>query len=182
MNGIYKTLFEQIEKAKTEAIKRGINANRIIIDEGLAYHEGFAEGFKLKRGDDNSPVKDSESYCLVKSDPMILGLAIKFQKDLKKELGLNFIIDDRAEPSKVEQLEAELERWKVALNVLVNNFEFQINTKASTPYDEDDIYIRILQFRNSDGEFNDIYSVKDIDGEDAVILSNCIKELKGEVE
>lgn len=70
-------IINHIRKAETEALKRDIKINQIIIDEDLAitnnlYFKSFNRSIKT-------------------AAPMIFGLAVDYQKNLKEE-GYNFII------------------------------------------------------------------------------------------
>lgn len=70
-------IIDHIRKAETEALKRDIKINQIIIDEDLAitnnlYFKSFNRSIKT-------------------AAPMIFGLAVDYQKNLKEE-GYNFII------------------------------------------------------------------------------------------
>ena len=78
MNNIIKDIYDHICRAKTEAIKRNIEANQIIIDKGLAItnHIYFTN------------VDGSMCDC----EPMMLGLAIVYQENLAKD-GYNFIMN-----------------------------------------------------------------------------------------
>lgn len=75
-------LFEHIEKAHRQALKDRIKANTIIIDSTLAKtnHIYQPNGF---------------GYDEIK--PMILGLEIKYQDNLTKDFGYNFILGDKPE-------------------------------------------------------------------------------------
>lgn len=78
MSNIIKDIYDHIRKAETEALKRKIKINQIIIDKDLAitnnlYIQGIDEQSK-------------------KINPMILGLAIDYQENLRKDDGYNFII------------------------------------------------------------------------------------------
>lgn len=82
----YKTIFnhddiiKHIQKAKEEAIRKGILDAMIIIDEDLAYVNKFyiASG---KTG-------------FLEIPTMIMGMKVKYQKNLTEDLGVNFIIKE----------------------------------------------------------------------------------------
>lgn len=78
MNSIIEDIIDHINKAKLEAIKRNIKINQIIIDKDLA----MTNHIYFKNVDGN----------ISEANPMILGLSIKYQENLKQD-GYNFIID-----------------------------------------------------------------------------------------
>lgn len=77
MNNIIEDIYDHIYKAYNEAIIRNIKANQVIIDRDLA----ITNHIYFKNIDGN----------ISESNPMILGLSIKYQANLKQD-GYNFII------------------------------------------------------------------------------------------
>lgn len=77
MNNIIEDIYDHIYKAYNESIKRNIKANQIIIDRDLAITNHIY--FKNIDG----------GMC--DYNPMIFGLAIDYDKNLRKD-GYNFVI------------------------------------------------------------------------------------------
>lgn len=110
-----RSVLEHIAKARDEGLKRGFKLNTIVIDEDLAYSNGF--GVVL-----NSELRFS-------INPTIMGLNISYKKNLKKEYGYNFIIgnneiettektlDDFTNDELIEELRRRLEIKEPKQNV-----------------------------------------------------------------
>lgn len=78
--------YDKIKKAHEEAVKRGIEANTIMLEKNLAYVEGF-EFIEKDRGSFNR---------MISVPPMILGMDI-LVRDLEREYpkGTDFVITHR---------------------------------------------------------------------------------------
>ena len=81
-------IFEHIRKARLEAEKQMIETNMIIIDQDLAMTNEIYFMF-------NDNIRSIP--------PMIFGMEVKYQKNLTKDFGMNFIVTDG--PTRDSELE-----------------------------------------------------------------------------
>ena len=72
-----KDIFEHIEKAKRQAFEQYIEANKIIIDKDIAITNQLFIPF------------DGVIYQV---PPMIMGLAVSYDENLKRDYNCNFIV------------------------------------------------------------------------------------------
>lgn len=98
-----KDLYEHIQKARCEAQKRHIKANMIVIDEELAHTE------KL--------IIPNSSFSYLELPPMIFGLEIKYQKNLKNDYESNFVIFESSNKQK-----SELEELREVVEIFSKHF------------------------------------------------------------
>lgn len=115
-----ETLIEQIMKAYSEALKRNIEANTVIIDSELAYSQGLTQvlddGFTERR---------------IIEQPMIFGLRIKYAPphSLPNDAAFAMAKLPHVDPS-YEDLLRENEELKAKYNKLVEDMqEFVDNLK-----------------------------------------------------
>ena len=93
----YENILEHIRVAKDHALCRGIKANTVIIDKGLAVANNIYKQFDFL---------DSMHCEAIQLPPIILGLEVKYQTNLSKDLGANFIITEG------NTVESELDRLR----------------------------------------------------------------------
>lgn len=68
---VFDSIIQRIIKAKEEAVKNNINANKIVISDNIAICKGF--GLLEEIGTENNTI--SKNICYIK--PMILGLEVE---------------------------------------------------------------------------------------------------------
>lgn len=104
-----KDIYDHIRKAEVEARKQHFKANTIIIDTELA-----------KMNEVYAPTFDGYSIC----PPMIMGLEVKYQNNLTKDYGVNFILTEtHTQNDELVKLRRENEMLKEKLNKLKEAFE-----------------------------------------------------------
>lgn len=96
-------LYGHIRKARFEAQKKHIKANMIVIDEELAHTE------KL--------IIPNGPFSYLELPPMIFGLEIKYQKNLKNDYGSNFVIFES-----LNKKQNELEELREVVEILSKYF------------------------------------------------------------